>query len=51
MIGNILLVASALLFMAVAVYAKVRSGLGNLIVFSSLLIALLNLVYVIKQFM
>jgi hypothetical protein len=49
MIENVLLVASFLVFLAVAFYARVRSNLGLFIVFTGLLIGLLNLAYVIMQ--
>ena len=50
MIANILLVASFLVFLAVAIYAKVRSSLGSFIVLTGLLIGILNLIYVIIQY-
>ena len=49
MIESILLIASFLVFVAVALYAKVRSGLGIFIVLTGLIIGILNLIYVVMQ--
>jgi hypothetical protein len=50
MIANILLVASFLVFLAVAVYAKVKSKLGSFVVLTGLFIGILNLIYVLLQY-
>ena len=47
MIEKVLLVASFLVFLAVAVEAKIKSKLGLFIVLSGLLIGILDIAYVI----
>jgi len=47
MIQNVLLVASFLVLVAVALEAKVKSALGKFIVLTGLLVGLLDLIYVI----
>jgi hypothetical protein len=47
--GNILLIASFFVLLAVAVEAKVKSKLGLFIVLSGLLIGILDLIYVLIQ--
>ena len=49
MIEQALLVASFLVFLAIAIYAKVRSKLGVFIVLTGLLLGLINVVYVLLQ--
>jgi len=50
MFGNILLIASFLIFMAVVLEAKIKSDLGFFIAMSGFIIGILNLLYVIAQF-
>jgi hypothetical protein len=49
LIGNILLIASFFVFLAVAVEAKVKSKLGLFIVSAALIIGILDLIYVLLQ--
>lgn len=47
MIENVLLIASFLVLMAVALEAKVKSNLGRFIVITGLLVGVVDLIYVI----
>ena len=49
MIEIILLTASFLVFLAVALEAKVKSGLGKFIVLTGLLVGVVDLIYVIVK--
>ena len=49
MIEIILLIASFLVFLAVALEAKVKSGLGKFIVLTGLLVGVIDLIYVIVK--
>lgn len=49
MIANILLIASFLVFLAVAVEAKIKSKLGLFIVSIGLIIGILDLIFVLIQ--
>jgi len=49
LIGNILLIASFFVFLAVAVEVKVKSKLGLFIVTTGLMIGILDLIYVLLQ--
>jgi len=50
MFGNVLLIASFLILMAVVLEAKVKSNLGFFITATGFIVAILNLLYVIAQF-
>jgi len=49
LIGNILLIASFFVFLAVAVEAKVKSKLGFFIVITGLIIGILDLIFVLLE--
>ncbi len=49
MIANILLIASFLVFLAVAIEAKIKSKLGLFIVITGLIIGILDLIFVLIQ--
>lgn len=49
MFGNILLIASFLIFMAVVMEAKIKSDLGFFITAGGFIVGILNLLYVIAQ--
>lgn len=51
MIARILLLASFFVFLAVAAEAKVKSKLGLFIVITGLIIGILNLIYVLMQYL
>ncbi len=49
MIEMILLIASFLILLAVALEAKVKSGLGKFIVLTALLVGVVDLIYVLVK--
>jgi len=49
LIANILLIASFLVFLAVAIEAKIKSKLGLFIVITGLIIGILDLIFVLIQ--